>query len=89
MRFLLDEMYPPTLADALRKAGLEVATVAELGLAGRPDADVFAAGAEDGWVVVTESVSDFARIAAERLLAGRHHRGLVVARSSGFTLLPD
>lgn len=89
MKFLLDEMYPPALAAALRVGGLEVSTVAELGLAGRPDADVFSAAVEDGWVIVTENVSDFGRIAAEHIMAGRHHPGMVVALSSRFSRRPS
>lgn len=82
-------MYPPALAAALRVGGLEVSTVAELGLAGRPDADVFSAAVEDGWVIVTENVSDFGRIAAEHIMAGRHHPGMVVALSSRFSRRPS
>ena len=65
MRLLLDEMYPASLAEALRIAGVDAATVAELGLAGRSDLDVFTAAVADDYVLLTENVADFARIAAD------------------------
>ncbi len=89
MKFLLDEMYPPALAEALRTGGIEVSTVAERGLAGRSDPDVLSAAAENGYVLLTENVSDFARIAAERLTAGGHHRGVLIALSSRFSRRPS
>jgi Domain of unknown function (DUF5615) len=89
LKFLLDEMYPPALAEVLRTGGIEVSTVAERGLAGRSDADVLSAAAENGYVLLTENVSDFARIAADRLTAGGHHRGLLIALSSRFSRRPS
>jgi Domain of unknown function (DUF5615) len=89
LKFLLDEMYPPALAEALRTGGIEVSTVTERGLAGRSDPDVLAAAAETGYVLLTENVSDFARIAAERLIAGGHHRGVLIALSSRFSRRPS
>jgi predicted nuclease of predicted toxin-antitoxin system len=88
LKLLLDEMYPPALAEVLRADGIDAATVAERGLAGRSDPDIFAAAAEDGYVVVTENVADFARIAAERLTAGGHHPGVLIALSSRFSRRP-
>jgi hypothetical protein len=40
-------------------------------------------------VLLTENVSDFARIAAERLNAGEHHRGVLIAHSSRFSRRPS
>lgn len=88
MRLLLDEMYPPALSDALVQAGIETLTVAALALAGRPDHDVMEAAATGGYVVLTENVADFTRIAADRLTAGQHHPGLLIALSSRFSRRP-
>jgi predicted nuclease of predicted toxin-antitoxin system len=88
LKLLLDEMYPPVLADSLRAAGIEASTVAELGLAGRPDSDVLAAAAAEGYVLLTENVADFARMAAEHLTAGGHHPGVLIALSSRFSRRP-
>lgn len=85
MRLLLDEMYPALLAVALRAAGIDASTVAEVGLAGRPDHDVLAAAAADGYAVLTENVADFNRLAGEHLTAGGHHRGVLIALSSRFS----
>ncbi len=81
-------MYPARLAAALRAAGVEAATVVELGLAGSPDPDVFAAATARGYSVLTENVGDFARLAAERSAAGGHHCGLLIALSSRFSRQP-
>lgn len=81
-------MYPPALAQTLRAAGIEATTVAALGLAGRSDTDVFAAATTGGWVLLTENVADFARIAAEHLAGGSHHRGVLLALSSRFSRRP-
>lgn len=88
MKLLLDEMYPPALAETLRAAGMEVSTVAERGLAGRSDADILAAAVREGYVLLTENVSDFGRIVAERLTAGGHHPGVLIALSSRFSRRP-
>src|SRR3979411_669464 len=81
---MLDEMYPAPLAEALRAAGIETCPAAELGLAGRSDADLFAAAVAQGYAVLTENVADFTRIAAEQLTAGHHHPGVLTAPSSRF-----
>ena len=89
MKLLIDEMYPASLAAALRAEGIEAVSVVELGLAGRSDPDVFAAAVDDGYVLVTENVADFARIAADHLSAGRHHPGVLIALSSRFSRRPS
>ena len=81
-------MYPPSLAEALRAANVDAAMVAELGVAGRSDLDVFAAALADGYVLLTENVADFARIAADHLIAGNHHPGVLIALSSRFSRRP-
>ena len=88
MRLLLDETYPPALAEVLRGADIEAHTAAELGLAGRSDPDLFATAVAEGLTVLTENVADFARISAEHLTAGRHHPGVLVALSGRFSRRP-
>lgn len=72
---LLDEMYPPSLAQRLRDNGHDVVAVldVEVGLASKADDDVLAWAARNGRCVVTENVSDFARLAAR----GAPHAGIV------------
>jgi hypothetical protein len=88
LKLLLDEMYPAALAEALRAAGIEACTAAELGLAGRSDPDVFAAAIAGDFTVLTENVADFARISADHLGAGHHHSGVLIALSSRFSRRP-
>jgi hypothetical protein len=88
LRLLLDEMYPRALATALRARGIESFTVAEMGLAGQSDWAVMADAVAEGLVVLTENVSDFARIATAHLSTGGHHPGVLVALSSRFSRRP-
>lgn len=88
MKVLLDEMYPARLAAALCVEGFEATNLAELGLAGNADPDVFAAAVASGYAVLTENVGDFTRLAAEHSAAGGHHHGLLIALSSRFSRQP-
>jgi len=82
-------MYPAALAEELRATGIEARTAAEAGLAGRSDPDLFAAAGLGGYVLLTENVSDFARIAMEHLSTGQHHPGVLIALSSRFSRRPS
>ena len=88
MKLLPDEMSSARHAEAFRDASIDAVTVAELGLAGRSDPDVFATAATGGYVLLTENVADFARIAADHLGAGHHHPGVLIALSSRFSRRP-
>lgn len=88
MKVLLDEMYPATVAEALRASGIHAATVADLRLGGAPDAEIFGAAVAGGICVLTENVGDFARIAAQHSTGGGHHAGLLIALSSRFSRRP-
>ena len=85
MKLLLDEIYSPGLAEALRVADVDACTVIELGLAGSSDPEVFVAAIADGRTLLTENVADFARISADHLVAGQHHPGVLIALSSRFS----
>lgn len=89
MTLLLDEMYPPALAAALLAKGIEATTAAQAGLGGRPDADILAAAVAEDAVLLTENVSDFARLAGEHVGSGGHHPGVLIALSSRFSRRPD
>jgi hypothetical protein len=81
-------MYPATLAEGLREAGIDAHTVATLGLRGSSDPEVFAAAVAGGYTVLTENVGDLAQIAAEYSTAGGHHAGLLIALSSRLSRRP-
>jgi hypothetical protein len=88
VKLLVDEMYPPALAEALRTFGIDAVSVLELRLGGSSDTEVFGAAVASGRVVLTENVGDFARIAGEHSTAGRHHEGVLVALSTRFSRRP-
>jgi predicted nuclease of predicted toxin-antitoxin system len=79
---LLDEMYPPSLAQRLRSVDQDVLAVLEVqvGLASRSDDDVLAWAARNNRCVVTENVSDFARLAA----LGVPHAGIIFVSAQRF-----
>ena len=88
MKVLLDEMYAGKLAQLLRDQAIDAASVTELGMAGRSDADVFAAAVDGGYALLTENVSDFTRLCSEHIVEGRHHFGVLIALSSRFSRRP-
>lgn len=69
---LLDEMYPPALAERLSAAGHDVvaAGAVEVGLVARSDEDVLGWAIRNERCVVTENIGDFARLAAHTSHAG-------------------
>jgi Domain of unknown function (DUF5615) len=75
-------MYPPRLAERLRPKGHDVVAVleVEVGLASSSDTDVLAWAALNNRCVVTENVSDFARLAHQ----GFAHSGLIFVSSARF-----
>ena len=79
---LLDEMYPPAPAKRLRDNGHDVVAVldVEVGLASRSDEDVLAWAARNNRCVVTENVSDFARLVS----LGVAHCGIVFVLAQRF-----
>jgi len=79
---ILDEMYPPALARKLRTDGHDVVAVleVEVGLAAKSDEDVLTWAARDNRCVVTENVSDFARLAQQRV----PHCGLIFVSGRRF-----
>ena len=71
VRLLLDEMYPPRLAELLRQLGHDVvAVVAVPELVGADDHTVLDAAAAEGRCVVTENVRDFAVLIGHMAHAG-------------------
>lgn len=85
MKLLLDEMFPPALADQLRKRGHDVEAVKERpGLVSLPDADVFARAQLDERAVVTENVPDFLRLDAHCRAGGQVHFGLILTSNATF-----
>lgn len=85
MRLLLDEMWPPDIAEQLRRRGHDVAAVAERpDLRGQPDGAVFDAAQLEQRAVVTENIPDYRPLAAERLRRGESHHGLIFTSDRAF-----
>lgn len=71
-------MWPPALAEQLRRRGHDVVAVAELpDLRGQPDEAVFAFAGREGRAIVTENVPDYRLLAAAEVRAGRPHPALI------------
>lgn len=84
---ILDEMYAPALAQRLRTDGHDVVAVldVEVGLASKSDEDVLSWAARNDRCVVTENVSDFARLVQH----GFAHRGLIFVAARRFPRTPS
>lgn len=79
MRLLLDEMYPPAIAEQLRLRGHDVIAVTErTELRSSADAAVFAAAQREQRSIATENVADFIPLANEADERGQLHHGLVL-----------
>jgi hypothetical protein len=84
-RLLLDEMFSPVIANALRDLGHDVTCVAEQpGLRAMTDEDLFALAAVQRRWLLTENVRDFQPILLQGLQAGLPAAGLLFTSSRTF-----
>lgn len=71
VQLVLDEMFSPTIAEALRDRGHRVVAVAERAdLRSMTDEDLYAWAAEEGRWLLTENVKDFRPIMLRTLQSG-------------------
>ena len=85
MKLLLDEMWAPAIAAALRDRGHDVVAVAERhDLRGMPDAAIFEAALADGRAIVTENVVDYRPLAADAMRAGRPYPALIFTSNRAY-----
>ena len=85
MKLLLDEMWPPSVAQQLRARNHDVKGVVELvELRGSPDEVIFAFAQEEDRAVVTEDASGFVPLAANALRSGGTHCGLILTTARSF-----
>ena len=85
MKLLLDEMYPPAIAEQLRERGRDTeAVTARAELRALADADIFALAQQERRAVVTENVADFSMIADVYDQRGQAHHGLVLVPASRY-----
>lgn len=79
MKLLLDEMWPHSVAEALRRRGHDVVAVTALpDLRGKSDETLFTVGLAEGRAIVTENARDFRRLATTAIHAGRDHPLLIL-----------
>lgn len=84
-RLVLDEMFSPTVAGALRDLGHDVVAVAERGeLRAMNDEEVFAWAISQGRWLVTENVKDFRPILQRALQADNITTGVVYTSNRSF-----
>ena len=74
LTFYMDEHIPKSVTEGLRRRGVDVVTVQELGLQAVEDVRHLEQAAQDGRVMVTQD-ADFLRLHA----SGLSHRGIVYA----------
>lgn len=62
MRFLIDAMLPPSVAEILEETGHEATTPVRLGAHNLADDVLVRIATADRWVIVTENASDLAGV---------------------------
>jgi hypothetical protein len=88
VRFFTDEDVYGAIAPNLRAAGFDAVSTPETGRLGSSDPDQLTWAAQQGYVLVTFNVADFARLHHDWLTQNQHHAGLTVSdqRPIGDTL---
>jgi len=85
VRLLIDEMYPPSIAEQLRRRGQDVSAVTErIELRSMADSAVFAIAQQERRAVVTENVVDFIPLADAADQRGEPHLGLILIDAARF-----
>ena len=79
MRVLLDEMYSPAVAEALRELGHDAVSVHDRGdLTAAADTAIFTAMQAERRAIVTNNVRDFVPLAQQALQTGTSIFGLIL-----------
>lgn len=82
MRLLLDEMYPPSLAKALRDNGHDVVALKERqDLIGSLDEELLVAASAMRRTLLTENADDLMRLVHQFAAEGRSHHGVLFVAS--------
>jgi predicted nuclease of predicted toxin-antitoxin system len=85
LKLLIDEHYPPSIAEQLRKRGHDaVAVQEEADLRGMTDPDLFAEAQRRNSAVLTENVADYMVLDAEYRSRHLAHWGLVLTSNQTF-----
>jgi predicted nuclease of predicted toxin-antitoxin system len=85
LKLLIDEHYPPSLAEQLRERGHNAVSVQEeADLRGMTDPDLFAEAQRRSSAVLTENVADYLKLDAEYRDRQLAHWGLVLTSNRTF-----
>lgn len=85
MKLLIDEMYPPVIAERLRDAGHDAVSVIELpDLVGQDDAQICEFAVSTVRSVVTENAADFLMLVKQRSAVGQAAPSLVMTSNRAF-----
>ena len=84
MRWLIDEMLPPALADELSQRGHDAVAVFDLDMQGADDDAVFERAVIDDRIVVTENFADFVALVDRRLGDDEPVTPVVFVRKASF-----
>jgi hypothetical protein len=84
VKFLADENLPRPIVDVLlrRLPDLDIVSVVEVGLRGRPDPEILEWAAAEGRILVTFDVRTIPRHVEQRVAEGRRMPGVFLCRSS-------
>ncbi|MHB1468368.1 MAG: DUF5615 family PIN-like protein [Solirubrobacteraceae bacterium] len=79
MKLLIDEMYPPVIAEQLRARSHDVEAVTErIEIRALSDTELFALAQQERRTIVTENIDDYCLIADGFDRGGEAHYGLVL-----------
>jgi hypothetical protein len=87
VKLLLDEMYPPVVAEQLRACGHDVVSVHDpdhRGLEGASDEEIFGAALAAERALVTENVPDYRRLESDALASGNVAPAMVFTSNRQF-----
>jgi hypothetical protein len=72
------------LVRALRLRGVDVLTARDVGLIAQPDADHLDYAVAEGRALYSFNVADFMMLHRERIAAGEHHAGIILAQQQRY-----
>ena len=85
VKLLLDELWPPMIAEASRDRDHQIAAVAERpDLRGRPDEEILETTQAACWGIVTENVVDYRPLAAAAVRTGHAYPALVFTSNRSY-----
>jgi predicted nuclease of predicted toxin-antitoxin system len=84
VKWLLDEMLPPTAATEVATNGHDAISVLDIGMGSTEDADIFDRAVRESRVLVTENFADFATLVGHRLSREEGCAPVVFVRRGSF-----